>query len=45
VCSRHLVYPLFIEDTDSGAVPIASMPGCLRHSRQSLVKEVKEAFR
>jgi len=39
----NFIYPLFIHD-DSANVAIASMPGCERHSLQSMVAEAKDAY-
>eukprot|EP00181_Compsopogon_caeruleus_P006121 CAMPEP_0184679492 /NCGR_PEP_ID=MMETSP0312-20130426/2329_1 /TAXON_ID=31354 /ORGANISM="Compsopogon coeruleus, Strain SAG 36.94" /LENGTH=367 /DNA_ID=CAMNT_0027128973 /DNA_START=226 /DNA_END=1329 /DNA_ORIENTATION=+ len=40
---ENLVYPLFVHTKDENE-SIPSMPGCERHSIESLVKEVGEAF-
>jgi porphobilinogen synthase len=37
------IYPLFIHDEPANAA-IASMPGCERHSLESMVKEAKDAW-
>ncbi len=39
---ERFIYPLFVHDGDE-QVPIASMPGCSRHSRASLLVEVERA--
>jgi len=39
----NFIYPLFIHD-DLANVAIASMPGCERHSLQSMVAEAKDAY-
>ena len=39
----NFIYPLFIHD-ESSNVAIASMPGCERHSLQSMVAEAKDAY-
>ena len=40
----HFIYPLFVHDRDGvGDVPIASMPGCARHSVDGLMREVEAA--
>lgn len=38
----HLIYPLFLQEGDANT-PIDAMPGCVRHSIDSLVKEAGEA--
>jgi porphobilinogen synthase len=43
VTPANFIYPLFIHDEDFNT-PIASMPGCERHSLDSMIKEVGEAF-
>jgi delta-aminolevulinic acid dehydratase/porphobilinogen synthase len=40
--NRDLIYPLFIHD-DADTVEIASMPGCFRHSLDSMMREVEAA--
>lgn len=42
VTPSDFIYPLFIHD-ESSTVEIASMPGCMRHSLDSMMKEVQEA--
>jgi porphobilinogen synthase len=37
-----LVAPLFVREGATAPVPIASLPGVVQHSRESLVKEVRE---
>jgi porphobilinogen synthase len=43
VTPANFIYPLFIHDEDFNT-EIPSMPGCERHSLQSMLKEVGEAF-
>ena len=43
VTPSNFIYPLFIHDEDFNT-PIASMPGCERHSLTSMLNEVTEAF-
>jgi len=43
LASRQLVLPLFVRERADGPVPIASMPGVVQHSRDSLRKAVAEA--
>ena len=38
-----LIWPLFVVEGEGAEVPIASMPGCFRWSRDRIVKEAKEA--
>lgn len=45
VTVKDLVYPLFIHDDNDKASAIASMPGCYRHSLNSMMKEVDESVR
>ena len=40
---RHLVLPLFVKEGASEPVPIASMPGVVQHTRDSLRKAATEA--
>jgi porphobilinogen synthase len=40
---RHLVLPMFVKEGASEPVPIASMPGVVQHSRESLRKAATEA--
>ena len=40
---RHLVLPLFVKEGATEPVPIASMPGVVQHSRESLRKAAAEA--
>jgi porphobilinogen synthase len=40
---RHLVLPLFVKDGAAEPVPIASMPGVVQHTRDSLRKAAVEA--
>lgn len=39
---ERFILPLFVHEGDA-AIPIGSMPGCSRHSRQSLLDEVERA--
>ena len=39
----HFVYPLFLQE-GSESTPIDAMPGCVRHSVESLVREAGEAL-
>lgn len=42
----HFIYPLFVHDRAGvGEVPIGSMPGCMRHSADGLLREVEGARR
>jgi len=43
VTPSNFIYPLFIHDESSNVV-IPSMPGCERHSLQSMVAEAKDAW-
>eukprot|EP00466_Bigelowiella_natans_P021130 jgi/Bigna1/56191/estExt_Genewise1Plus.C_860057 len=43
VTPQNLVLPLFVHDKDKSE-PISAMPGCSRHSIDSLLKEVGEAL-
>merc|ERR1719223_2723502 len=43
VLPSNFIYPLFIHDEDFNTA-IESMPGCERHSLDSMIKEVGEAF-
>jgi porphobilinogen synthase len=40
---RHLVLPLFVREGVTEPVPIASMPGVVQHTRDSLRKACAEA--
>src|ERR687888_1786634 len=40
---RHLVLPLFVKEGATEPVPIASMPGVVQHTRDSLRKAAVEA--
>ncbi len=40
---RHLVLPLFVKEGATEPVPIASMPGVVQHTRESLRKAAAEA--
>ena len=33
---EHFIYPLFLHEEGDAAIPIASMPGCMRHTLASL---------
>mmetsp|Transcript_16470 Transcript_16470/g.46786 ORF Transcript_16470/g.46786 Transcript_16470/m.46786 type:complete len:399 (+) Transcript_16470:67-1263(+) len=43
VTPSNFIYPLFIHDKDYNT-PIESMPGCERHSLESMLREVGEAY-
>lgn len=43
VTPANFIYPLFIHNEDTNT-PIVSMPGCERHSLDSMLKEVGEAM-
>jgi porphobilinogen synthase len=43
VTPANFIYPLFIHDEDFNQ-PIPSMPGCERHTLDSMLREVGEAF-
>jgi len=43
VTPSNFIYPLFIHDEDFNT-PIPSMPGCERHSLDSMLKEVGESY-
>eukprot|EP00523_Entomoneis_sp_CCMP467_P001927 CAMPEP_0168749212 /NCGR_PEP_ID=MMETSP0724-20121128/16589_1 /TAXON_ID=265536 /ORGANISM="Amphiprora sp., Strain CCMP467" /LENGTH=406 /DNA_ID=CAMNT_0008797093 /DNA_START=18 /DNA_END=1235 /DNA_ORIENTATION=- len=43
VTPANFIYPLFIHDEDFNQ-PIPSMPGCERHSLDSMLAEVQESF-
>ncbi|KAL7569272.1 hypothetical protein ACA910_016824 [Epithemia clementina (nom. ined.)] len=43
VTPSNFIYPLFIHDEDFNQ-PIASMPGCVRHSLDSMLAEVGESM-
>lgn len=40
---EHFIYPLFLHEEGDQAIPIASMPGCMRHTLSSLEAEVEAA--
>src|SRR3954453_6382753 len=40
---RHLVLPMFVKEGAAEPVPIASMPGVVQHTRESLRKAAAEA--
>ncbi|GAA5155441.1 porphobilinogen synthase [Pseudonocardia eucalypti] len=42
---RHMVLPMFVREGATEPVPIASMPGVVQHSRDSLRKAAAEAVR
>jgi porphobilinogen synthase len=42
---RHLVLPMFVKEGAAEPVPIASMPGVVQHTRDSLRKAAVEAVR
>ena len=41
---RDFILPLFIHES-SEMEEISSMPGCFRHSKESMLAEVEEAMR
>jgi porphobilinogen synthase len=43
VTPADFIYPLFIHDEDF-SLPIASMPGCQRHSLDSMMAEIGESY-
>jgi len=43
VAPRHLVLPMFVKEGATEPVPIASMPGVVQHTRDSLRKAAAEA--
>lgn len=43
VTPRDFIYPLFIHEEGSDDVPIESMPGCVRHTMDSVLKEIEES--
>jgi porphobilinogen synthase len=43
VTPANFIYPLFIHDEDFNQ-PIASMPGCERHTLDSMLREVGESY-
>jgi porphobilinogen synthase len=43
VTPSDFIYPLFIHDEDKNQ-PIASMPGCERHSLDSMMREIGESY-
>jgi len=43
VTPSNFIYPLFIHD-ESYNTPIPSMPGCVRHSLDSMIQEVEESM-
>jgi porphobilinogen synthase len=42
LAAHHLIAPLFVKEGIDAAEPIASMPGHLQHTIESLVKEARE---
>lgn len=40
----HFIYPLFIHEDSDETIPIPSMPGQSRHTLDSMMKEVAEAW-
>lgn len=40
----NFIYPLFIHEDEPFNIPIASMPGCERHTLDSMLKEIGEAY-
>jgi porphobilinogen synthase len=40
---RHLILPMFVKEGASAPIPIASMPGVVQHTRDSLRKAAAEA--
>jgi porphobilinogen synthase len=45
LCPAHLVWPLFVCEGRGRRIPVASMPGVARLSRDLLVKEAKAAWK
>jgi len=45
VTPSNFIYPLFIHEDDNQVHPILSMPGCDRHTLDSMMTEVGEATR
>ena len=45
LCPSDLIWPLFVVEGRGERVPIASMPGCERLSRDLIVEESAEAFK
>jgi porphobilinogen synthase len=43
VTPNNFIYPLFIHEDSNENVPILSMPGCERHTLDSMLKEIGEA--
>jgi len=41
---KHLISPLFIQDSVKGKIEINSMPGCFRHDIDSLLREIEESM-
>lgn len=44
VTPANFIYPLFIHEDSDSNVPIPSMPGCERHTLDSMLREVGESF-
>lgn len=44
VLPSNFIYPLFIHEDEDRNIPIPSMPGCLRHTLPSMLKEIGEAY-
>mmetsp|Transcript_16998 Transcript_16998/g.38248 ORF Transcript_16998/g.38248 Transcript_16998/m.38248 type:complete len:294 (-) Transcript_16998:527-1408(-) len=44
VTPANFIYPLFIHEDGPENVPIESMPGCQRHTLESMLREVGEAM-
>jgi len=42
--AKHLIYPLFVWE-EKGTQEIDSMPGCLRHDLDSVLREIEESLR
>ncbi|GMH68509.1 hypothetical protein TrRE_jg2224, partial [Triparma retinervis] len=43
VTPADFIYPLFVHEEGPDDVPIPSMPGCVRHTMDSLLKEIEES--
>ncbi|GMI42144.1 hypothetical protein TrCOL_g12905 [Triparma columacea] len=43
VLPSDFIYPLFIHEDSTENVPIDSMPGCVRHTLSSVLKEIEES--
>eukprot|EP00978_Attheya_sp_CCMP212_P018874 scaffold52170_cov50-Attheya_sp.AAC.1 len=44
VTPNNFIYPLFIHEDSNENVPIESMPGCQRHTLDSMLKEIGESL-